>query len=286
MGHPRTGVPNWDGATTPVLVVTDLDGTLWDASELAHQRTLRALRTLQERQFPVLVATGRTLHSARDLLARNSLRLPILGLDGALGQEFDASRTFHRVPFAPRSARAVLDLLLAAGLAPFLHIDHPPIDTVIEADRELASGQEAFYRHTLRRTSLAQTVAEEAVYQFVSYGGAETLRSVAAAAAPYGACTVIRNALFGGPALTVSPPAASKWTGTERFCELHGLDTTQVLAVGNGENDLELLRGAAVACVVRDGCPEALLLADHVIDPAASGGWAEVLKLIWPENRE
>lgn len=286
MGHPQTRVPASNTDRTPVLVVTDLDGTLWDASELAHHRTLRALRTLQERQFPVLVATGRTLHSAHDLLARNSLQLPILSLDGALGQDFDGQSTFHQVAFAPDAARAVLELLQAAQLQPFLHINHPLADTVIEADIDLVSRHGAFYSATLRRASLTQTVDEEPVYQFVSYGPPKTLEVVAATASRYGACTIIQNALLGGSALTVSPPAASKWAGTKRFCELHNLDARRVLAVGNGENDLELLRGAAVACVVRDGRPEALALADHVIDPAMSGGWAEVLNLIWPKSRQ
>lgn len=285
MPSPPAGAAQPHRFPSPALVVTDLDGTLWDSSELAHQRTLRALRALQEHQVPVLVATGRTLNSARQLLARNSLQLPIIGLDGALGQDFAGEHTFHRASFDPQAALSVLRLFESARLQPVLHVDSPPVDTVISPDAELPGEQESFYLPTLRRAPLDDAIAEEPVYQFVSYGPDATLRRLATAAAEHGNCVIIRNALFGGPALTVSPPGASKWLGTERYCQLRHLDPGRVLAVGNGENDLDLLSRASIACVVRDGAPEALALADHVIDPADQGGWAEVLDLVWPGGR-
>ena len=114
-----------------------------------------------------------------------------------------------------------------------------------------------------------------------------------AAAGPRLAATVTahhlvinRNALFGGTALTVDPFGATKWEGVRRFCQLHGLDESRVLAVGNGENDVDLLEHARVACVVRDGCDEALAVATHVIDSPDVGGWASVLDLLGTTGRE
>ncbi len=50
------------------LVVTDLDGTLWDGRGVIHPRTLWALKTLSAASVPVLAATGR---SAAERVARH-----------------------------------------------------------------------------------------------------------------------------------------------------------------------------------------------------------------------
>ena len=67
------------------LVVTDLDGTLWDGTGRAHPRTLYALQALAKASIPVLVATGRRAASAWPLMEANGIGLPSVLLDGALG---------------------------------------------------------------------------------------------------------------------------------------------------------------------------------------------------------
>jgi hydroxymethylpyrimidine pyrophosphatase-like HAD family hydrolase len=61
------------------------------------------------------------------------------------------------------------------------------------------------------------------------------------------------------------------------FCATRGLDSTRVLALADGPNDIELLTSAAVRLVPAVAHPAALALADHVIPSAADGGWAQVL---------
>lgn len=267
------------------LVVTDLDGTLWGSSTVVHDRTLAAVRALEDRGLPVLVATGRTRRSALHLLGQNELALPIVALDGATCEDADGA-VFHRVAFSRDDARGVLRALRSQALHPIVHIDSPPADSAADPDAELLAEQEAFYRDTLLRRPLGRLLEHEAAHQFVTYGDPAALDGAVHAAAAHGNCTINRNALFGGTALTVDPFGATKWEGVRRFCQLHGLDESRVLAVGNGENDVDLLEHARIACVVRDGCDEALAVATHVIDSPDVGGWASVLDLLRTAGRE
>lgn len=261
------------------VVVTDLDGTLWDSTTVVHDRTLLAVRALQERGLPVLVATGRSRRSALHLLERNELSLPVVALDGAVCQDVDGS-VFHRVVFSRDDAAGVLQAMRAQELHPVVHIDAPPADSAADPDAALMAAQEAFYRGTLLRQPLDQLLEHEPAHQFVAYGPPSALDEAVRAASPHGNCTINRNALFGGTALTVDPFGATKWEGVQQFCERYDLDPDRVLAVGNGENDVDLLEHAHVACVVRDGCDEALAVATHVIEPPTVGGWAAVLDLL------
>src|SRR5271166_5432550 len=113
------------------LVVTDLDGTLWDGTGRAHLRTLRALRRLAAASIPVLAATGRRAGSAWPLMERNGIALPTVLLDGALGREFRSITAFHTHAFSPDAAAEVLEILEELGVSPCVNVDALDRDVVL-----------------------------------------------------------------------------------------------------------------------------------------------------------
>jgi hydroxymethylpyrimidine pyrophosphatase-like HAD family hydrolase len=262
------------------LVVTDLDGTLWDAGEVVHDRTLAALRTLAEREVPVLVATGRRLGSAVSTLARSGLSLPTVVLDGALGRDVGAHRTFHRAAFTADRAAGVIRALTAAGLSPCAYVDRPDSEVVVGPSPSTNPRHLQGVGPALDRVEDLLPVADsQAILMFSVVGRDDPvlLRRAAAAVGDLAAPVVTRDPFYGGYTLTVRPPGISKWDGVLAWCREQGLDHGRVLAIGDGENDLELLAAARVACVVADGCDAALAVAHHVIEPAGAGGWSAVL---------
>lgn len=261
------------------LVVTDLDRTLW-AEERIHERTLGALGELQRRGVPVLVATGRRRRSTEDGLARSGLRLPAVVLDGAMGRDRDG-RAFHDATYTADQAERVLGAFRSAGLEPAVYVDQPGVEVVIGAHASTHPAHLEFIGSGLRRADLDQVVREEPVYAFAVLGAErrpaeETAAAIGADGVPW----VSEGALLPGTHISVRPPGVSKWAGVLSWCADQGIDPAHVLAVGDGENDLELLEAARVSCVVSDGCDAALALADHVIEPAGDGGWCAILELL------
>ena len=263
------------------LVVTDLDGTLWDAGERIHERTLGALRELERRGQPVMAATGRRPRSAAAGLAREGLALPAVLLDGAVGHDLATGERFHRAPFTRENAAEVLAAFEAAGMSPCLYVDRDEADVVVG---EAPSTRPEHLEHIgpwLAREDLWAVVEREDVLAIGVVGHAEEpLHVVHRALAGRAEAAVVRDLYFGDATLVVRPLGISKWQGVEAYCRRHGLDSSRVLALGDAQNDLELLTAAKIACVVSDGCAEALALADHVIGPAAAGGWCTVLDLV------
>lgn len=260
------------------LVVTDLDGTLWDVGEVIHDRTLAALRELEARSVPLLVATGRRARGAGDVLRRSGLQPPAVFLDGAIGRDLATGKTFHEATIPASAGGHVLAAFRAADIEPCVYVDRPDADVVIGASPSTHPRHLALLDGWLANDDVDRVVAEEPVFAFAVAGGdADALVAVAAAIEPVASATVARDVYFGGAMLSVRAAGLSKWQGVLAFCAARGLDPQRVLAVGDGENDLELLTGALVACVVEDGCDAALALADHVIEPARLGGWSAIL---------
>ena len=56
---------------------------------------------------------------------------------------------------------------------------------------------------------------------------------------------------YGKFGLVANPPGVSKWSGVEAYYTLHGIESQEVAAVGDGFDDLEMLRHAGVGIGVR-----------------------------------
>lgn len=263
------------------LVVTDLDGTLWDPGEVVHGRTLEAWAEIERRGVPVLVATGRRISSTAGPLGRVGLAPPAVCLNGALGLHLSDGRRFHRATITADAAGAILGAFRVNGLQPCVYVDRDDLAVYVDAEPSTHPDHLASFGAEVAIDDLARVCAEESVLAFSVLGGVESaLAAVVAGMNGAGIPHLAADRGYGGHTLTVSGPSMSKWDGVEAFCAAEGLDPSRVLAVGDGPNDAELLAGAAVAVVPSDGHPTALAAADLVVDPPDAGGWAQILDLL------
>jgi hypothetical protein len=263
------------------LVVTDLDGTLSDPAEHIHPRSAAAVQAITAAGIPVVVATGRRPRSAGWVLEPAGLAGPAIVLDGVVGRDLRTGHTFHQAAFTADAAQRVLRAFLDAGLEPCLFVEHPTAELLVGRRPATHPGHLARNRAWTAEADLARVVRTEPVLTFTVVGGdAAALAEVAAAVGAAGSASVTPDLLYGGSTLQVRPCGISKWSGVVAFCRDYGRDPDRVLAVGDGANDVELLAAAKVACAVGGGDPSALALADHVIGPPSSGGWAALLDLL------
>ena len=263
------------------LVVTDLDGTLWELETAVHDRTRTAILHLLDQRTPLLVATGRRVGSTRAPLAAMGVAPPAVVLNGALGLDLASGERFHRAGFGPGEAVTVLEAHLAHGIEPCVYVDHDDHPVWISANPSTHPEHIRGFGTDVGSGDLRTIVETEHVLAFSVLGidqrTAELLgHHLGAIATPH----VDRDRHYGGYAVTVAPKAQSKWDGVAAFCALHGLDPNAVMAIGDGPNDAQLLENAAIAVVPDDAHPDARWHADHVVGSARDGGWADILHLL------
>ena len=258
------------------LVVTDLAGTLWSPDESVHPRVLAALEELAERQVPVIAATGRPRRQARKTLTDHGLRLDAVLHDGALGATA-AEVVFHSRPFSSHGARQVVEV--------FASFDHEPLFETDDLEVDLVIGDHPSIPQIPPRSTLVCNLAEE-----LPLPGFRAI----AAVEPDIASTLVAAIEAGGAGhawvspsqfpdtvwILVRPPGCSKWAAVLSYCELVGADPTRVLAIGDGDNDIELLTNARVALAPDGASQLAREQAHHLVPPASAGGWAELLRFI------
>jgi hydroxymethylpyrimidine pyrophosphatase-like HAD family hydrolase len=268
-------------APAPV-VVTDLDGTLWPTDLVVRPGVRAAVAALLEAEVPVLVATARRVRGARDLLAENGLALPVVGLNGALGEHADGSR-FHDARFAAADAVTVLDTFRAHGLAPCVYVDEPRFDVLLPPEPSTNPGHVEYLEPVARTVpDLGPVVREQAIYGFSVLGRDPVeLEPVVAdldeAGIPY---DFAPEPQWPGWSVNAMPAGVSKWAGVLAFCAATGLPSDGVVAAGDGTNDLELLEAAARPLVVTGSRAAARLPGAGRIEPPEDEGWAAIPGLL------
>lgn len=263
------------------LVVTDLDGTLWELETAIHDRTRAAILHLLERSLPLLVATGRRVGSTKAPLASVGLAPPAVVLNGALGIDLASGERFHRGGFESTDAAIVLETYEAHGIEPCIYVDHDHHPVWVSPSPSTHPQHLASFGTDVATGDLHDIVDTEHILAFGVLGVDDRCaQRLGQDLAAVGTAHVDRDRQYGGYTVTTAPRAQSKWDGVEAFCARNGLDPGAVLALGDGPNDAELLENAAIAVVPEDAHPSARQRANHIVGCARDGGWADILHIL------
>jgi Cof subfamily protein (haloacid dehalogenase superfamily) len=107
------------------LIVFDLDGTLLDSSGSISDYTRDTLVALANKGVAYTVATGRTLHASRELLAPHGFHLPQVYKNGVMIWYPDSDKYSHQNYLAHGEIEHVLQAIFAEGVAPFVFTLQP-----------------------------------------------------------------------------------------------------------------------------------------------------------------
>ncbi len=268
-----------------MLVVTDLDRTLWGLDCVAPTAHLEALAELESAGHVVLAATGRRLLNIARLFDLNGLRLPAVALDGSIGMDFATQECFHRIAFDPAALWELLDILDTHDIRPCLYIDDrggPGGDVVLPENPTSEPTHLEFLEEDINH-SLSSVDVEADVLELVLTGMTSDLAHLAAKEVHSKSLGIARvdepDPLYGGSRLTVSPAGISKVSGVEAFCQWQGHEF-DFAAIGDGVNDLELLEAASISIAIANSHASQATTPHHTIPPPEQSGWAEVPYLL------
>jgi len=265
------------------LVATDLDGTFWGPDLVPPAEHIAAVHELERRNVTVLAATSRRPRVTRQRLGGVGLKIPAVLIDGAVGIDFRTDERFHEAAYEAEAARNTLATFRAHGLDPCLYVEDPEIDIVVSASPSTCARHLERLGRFAGTRDLEDVASTIAVYAFSVLGlDHEILAPLAGelAAAHSNTVVLFPEPDYGRFGLIVNPHGVSKWSGIEAYCGLHGIAPDEVAAVGDGLNDLEMLRRAGVRIGVRGGREEVIQMADFLIEPPERAGWQLIVEIM------
>ena len=256
-------------------VFIDLDGTVVHEAELLPNAAA-AVAALQATGVPVIVATGRMFASACRFADAMDAADPVVCFQGALVGRRSSGEILHHAPLAPDPAREILAAILETG-------EHVNVMT-----------EDAFYvaeeNDEARRYALSARVPINAVGDLLAWLDQPVTKIVVSGdptrmdelrdwlAPQYGDRAFIAKSL---PFyLEVAAPGVHKGAGCDVVADILGLDAARCVAIGDGENDIELLEWGGFGIAVDGGHPRLLDEADWIAPSIDEHGVPRVLAAI------
>lgn len=256
----------------PRLVALDIDGTLVDGFGVMPDEVHDAVRRVVDAGVPVVLSTGRSWLATKTVF--DQLGLPpgwAVSSNGAMVLTNPPLRIHHETRFDPAAVvRRVAEIAPQAriavqdGLDWRVNREFPPGEldgeVVVESIDELASREVS--RVIVRDPDATVEGFSELVPQLglheVSY-------------------------FVGWSAwLDIAPQGIDKAYGLQIVCDQLGVDAADVLAIGDGRNDIEMLQWAGRGVAMGDAPDEVKAVADAVTGGFDQLGTAAELSLWFP----
>jgi hydroxymethylpyrimidine pyrophosphatase-like HAD family hydrolase len=259
----------------PQLVALDVDGTLVtyeDFFDPPTQRVKAAVRRTVRAGVHVVLATGRSLHSTTPVLDQLDLTDGYaVCSNGAVVADVSTRTPVHIVTFDASDpvkyfADEIPDAVLAVeelGVGFRVTGEFP----VGELDGEVT---------VVSHDELLDGPVTRLVVRWPQ-GDRERLRGVAAASGLPSVDYAIGYTAW----LDIMPEGVSKASGLATVCEKLGLDRTDVMAVGDGHNDMEMLAWAGMGVAMGQAPWDVKAVADTVCDRVDDDGVAVLLNSLF-----
>lgn len=258
----------------PRIVALDLDGTVIDRDGALTDRVRDAVRDVAASGREVVVATGRSLVATLPVLDQLSLLHGYaVTSNGAVTVRLDPSlpdgyEVFNMVVFDPAPAlRALREHLPNAvyaveDLGFGFRLTAPFPDGELIGDLTITPFDELLTEPVTRVVVRSPEHTSEDFIEIVErlglHGGTYTVGWTAW--------------------LDIAPEGVSKAHGLELVAKELGVDASQVLAVGDGRNDLEMFRWVGHAVAMGQAPPEVQEAADRVVATVEEDGLAQALE--------
>jgi Cof subfamily protein (haloacid dehalogenase superfamily) len=268
------------------LLALDVDGTLLDPAGKLRPVVQQAIMEVQQRGIRVVLCTGRRFRTALPLAQELQLTAPLVVHNGALVKDPASGDTLHQTCLPARIYLQALLHLRQLGV-PMVYIDafHDHIDILTEALERAHPFQQAYLQENLTHCRIVEDIGVPPAYGVVmmSVMGDETslqaLRSrITAALRTQARINMLINKNYQGFILEVLHPAVSKWVGLQRLAAQEGIAPEAIMAVGDDENDMEMLRGAGLGIAMGNARPEVKAAADQVTSSNADDGLVQAIE--------
>jgi Cof subfamily protein (haloacid dehalogenase superfamily) len=258
------------------LFVTDLDGTVLVGAEkgcFLPERTKKALGALHASGTTVVLASGRMHESVRVVADSLGFQGPVISYNGAMTRLEDDSLLEH-LPLRPQISDEVLLLAEERGVALNFYHEGKIYARRFEPWWDLYEGRTSSPMREVE--SLRPFIGKEAT-KLLMISDAARIRSMQDEfrARFEGRANVLVTA---DEYLEFMSLGVDKGAALEKLALALGIGREEIVAAGDGFNDIEMLRYAGTALAVEGGRPALKELAHAVVPGPEKGGVAEFIE--------
>jgi len=248
------------------LLALDLDGTILDGERRLADDVAEAITRVHKRDITVVLCSGRMVCSVEPFWRRLGLDTPIIGYNGACARQPETGETVFYEPVPRELTLELVGLARSRRLHVHTYID----DELWVAERnDYVRRYEGNYGVTARVVgNLGQALTQASTKVLLVVKSADIDRL----------CEELQERYRGRLFVTQSEDIhvellsrrANKGTALQAVARWLGLAADSSVAVGDGINDVEMLRWAGLGVAVAGAKPRLRAEADMVLDEGST----------------
>jgi Cof subfamily protein (haloacid dehalogenase superfamily) len=265
------------------LAVFDVDGTIIanHGPPVVEPAIIEGFNVARDAGLVVTLATGRTLDYVRAHLAGPlSLVTPVITAQGSVIGDPITGEVLRGTTMARKAAQSALEYLDAQeGLTVLYLLSADGTTRMFERGGTLHPSHDDLFGVPRERVVALAPTLEHATDDPLKIIVEATLDDAdAVAELSRTLCGALQIARTHPRLVELTAPGVDKGSGLRALTEILGIGLSEVLAVGDNDNDVPMLNVAGVAVALGDGSPGALAAADWIAPTFADGGAAAALR--------
>lgn len=261
------------------MIACDLDGTLLDSNHELTEDNVAVIEKLKDKNIPFVIATGRIYPSAAEFSKKLGLKTPIIACNGALVKDpIEDKILFHY----PVDTDRMLEMVrICKKHSIYFHIY--TMDTVYAERNERLILKYNEWKEKDPSRSLVKTavvkdiepiIKENVVYKmgiYVDEEGAEDAYKELVKVHGITSCFSLTTLV------DLFNEDASKGVALEDLGKLYNLKTENIMALGDNENDIPMLKSAGLSIAMKDAREHVKEAATEVGDSNDESGVAKAI---------
>lgn len=257
------------------LIVVDLDGTLLNSQHALTPRTQKAVRDAIAAGVNVVLATGKTRHSAQDVIKTLSLTTPGVYVQGNVTYNGDGSIRNQQV-LETGLVRRILTYVQERGF-----------DALVYSGSRIMARRKSEWSELVERygepaadivTDLYQKLPELTINKLCIGGEESRIRALVwQINKQFQTQVAVTRANVEGM-MEILPAGFSKGKGVRALIHDLGIDPKNVMALGDGENDIDMLKLVGLPVAVANAHPSLKEVAKYIVSSNDEDGVAEAIE--------
>jgi len=230
------------------LIAIDIDGTLLTPQKHITSRTREAIQAAREAGIIVTLATGRRYHNTVIFAQELGIDIPIILYDGALVIDHPQGTVLHSHQLPADIAQQVVEILVQYKIQPVVHHIRENIEEIwtghAEFDNDWVYNYFSFYPHNLQRFPYDNCcLGQPDPLRVLAFAPEEIAHTLVPAISTLDCSwNIINSGNYGTAEMAIMHKKCSKASGVEALARHLQVPLSQVMAIGDNNNDIEMLQ--------------------------------------------
>ncbi|HJB25693.1 MAG TPA: Cof-type HAD-IIB family hydrolase [Firmicutes bacterium] len=266
------------------LIALDLDDTVLTSDRTVLSSTILAVQKAAAEGIHVVVSTGRNYSNAKEIIDKLGVCEVVSVCNGALVLDLNTKRIIYRNSIRKQDMQAILPFLETPELFFQLYIGSENY-----RDRRLDKLYHQYFPKRSDSDRIAHIVPDIREFLWNSPPGTDTAvdkifaycpdtQRLAQVRAQISQRKTVHLTSSNIKNFEVTNQGITKAVGLQQLCSYLGVDKKDTLAIGDSENDLDMLRFAGISVAMGNATQTVKACADYITDSNDQDGIAHALQ--------